>query len=89
MDFTTTLLLAFLGAAAIFLMPIWVCRRTTDPTITSPIDPILGAKDQAAIHDTDTSFIPMPDHVRTNDEVVTWLTKDLPKLTIVIAKPRA
>jgi hypothetical protein len=89
MDFTSTVLLACLGAAAIFLVPFWVSRRTTNPTIVSPIDPILGARDQAAIHDTDTSFIPMPDHLRTNDEVVTWLTKDLPNITAVIAKPRA
>ena len=81
MDFSATLLLAFLGAAAIFLMPFWVSRATTDPTIRGPVDPIMGAKDQAAIHDVDTSFIPMPDHVRTNDEIVAWLTKDLPKIT--------
>ena len=88
MDFTSTLLLAFLGAAAIFLVPLWVCRRTTDPTMTSPIDPILGAKDRVAIHDVDTSFIPLPDHIRTNDEVVAWLTKDLPKLTKGLTRSR-
>jgi hypothetical protein len=81
MDLSMTVLLTLLGAAVIFLVPLWLSRRTTDPTMTSPVDPILGAKDQAAIHDTDTSFIPLPDHLRTNDEVVAWLTKDLPKLT--------
>ena len=81
MDFTATVLLACLGAAGVFLAPFLISGRTTDPTITSPVDPILGAKDQPAIHDLDTSFIPMPDHLRTNDEVVAWLTKDLPKLT--------
>ncbi len=88
MDFTSTVLLACLGAAAIFLVPFWIGRSTTDLTIMSPIDPILGAKDQAAIHDTDTSFIPIPDHLRTNDEVVTWLTKDLPKLTEGLTRSR-
>jgi hypothetical protein len=81
MDFTATVLLACLGAAGVFLVPFLVSRRTTDPTVTSPLDSILGAKDRAAIHDADTSFIPMPDHLGTNDEVVAWLTKDLPKLT--------
>ena len=88
MDLSTTVLLAFLGAAAIFLVPLWVCRRTTDPAMTSSVDPILGVKDQAAIHDVDTSFIPLPDHLRTNHEVVTWLTKDLPKLTEGLARSR-
>jgi hypothetical protein len=88
MDFTVTVLLACLGGAAIFLVPFWVSRRTTDPTIPSSIDPIMGAKDQAAIHDTDNSFIPMPDNLRTNDEIVAWLTKDLPILTAGITRSR-
>jgi hypothetical protein len=81
MDFTATLLLACLGAAGIFLVPFWLSHRTADPAITSPVDPTLGAKDQAAIHDFDTSFIPMPDDLRTRDEMVTWMVRDLPRLT--------
>ena len=57
MGFATTVLLACLGAVGVFLAPFWISRRTTDPTITSSVDPILGAKDQASIHDIDTSFI--------------------------------
>jgi hypothetical protein len=88
MDFTVTVLLTCLGGAAILLVPFWVSHRTTDPTITSPVDPIMGARDQAAVHDTDNSFIPMPDYLRTNDEIVAWLTKDLPKLTSRLPKSR-
>ncbi len=88
MDFTATVLLACLGAAGVFLVPFWISRRTTNPTIVSPVDPILGPKDQAAIHDIDTSFIPMPDHLRTNEEVVAWLTKDLPELTAELARSK-
>jgi hypothetical protein len=80
-DFSATMLLACLGAAAIFLVPFWVSRRTTDPAITSSVDPIVGAKDHAFIHDLDTSFIPMPDYLRTRDEMVTWMVRDLPRLT--------
>jgi len=81
MDFSATMLLACLGAPRIFLKTFWVTRRTTDPTITSPVDPILGAKDQPAIHDLDTSFIPIPYYLKTKDEMVTWMVRDLPRLT--------
>jgi hypothetical protein len=88
MDFTATVLLAYLGAAGVFLVPFLVSRRTTDPTVTSPVDPILGEKDQAAIHNLDPSFIPMPDYLRTRDEMVTWMVRDLPRLTSRLHKGR-
>jgi hypothetical protein len=81
MDFAVTLLLACLGTAAVFLVLFWPSRGSTDPAITSLVGPILGANDQAAIQDSDTSLIPMPDHLRTKDEMVTWLIQELPRLT--------
>ncbi len=81
MDFSATVLLVCLGAAAIFLVPFWLSRGSTDPTITSLVGPVLGASDQAAIQDSDISLIPMPDHLTTRDEMVTWLIHDLPRLT--------
>ena len=80
MDFSATLLLTCLGAAAIFLVPFWISRSRTDPTITSRVGPLLGTPDQAATPDSDTSLIPMPDHLTTKDEMVTWLIHDLPRL---------
>jgi len=45
------------------------------------VDPILGERDQVAIYDSYAPFIPMPEHLRTKDEMVEWMTKELPKLT--------
>jgi hypothetical protein len=81
MDFAVTLLLACLGAAAVFLVLFWPSRGSTAPALTSLVGPILGANDEAAIHGSDTSLIPMPDHLRTKDEMVTWLIQELPRLT--------
>ncbi len=44
-------------------------------------DPVLGAKDQTVIHDPRSSFILMPDHLKTHAEMVAWMTRELPKLT--------
>ena len=44
-------------------------------------DPVLRAKDQTVIHDPRSPFILMPDHLKTNDEMVTWMTRELPRLT--------
>ena len=37
--------------------------------------------------DPSIPFIPMPGHLRTREEMVRWLTDDLPKLTAAIAQP--
>ena len=75
------MLLAGLGAAAVFLVHFWIGRRSTDPTIISPVNRIEEAKHQAAIDDTETTFIQMPDYLRTKDEMITWLVQELPRLT--------
>ncbi len=41
-----------------------------------------------AIYESHSPFIPMPENLRTNDEMVEWMTKELPKLTAEIANPR-
>jgi hypothetical protein len=45
------------------------------------IDPIRGAKDRVAIYDTPSLLIPMPDDLRTHEEIVAWMRDELPKLT--------
>jgi hypothetical protein len=61
----------------------WVSHRppVLRRTRRSAIDPIMGPRDRIAIYDSGGSFIPMPDHLKTKDEMVSWMTKELPKLT--------
>ncbi len=70
------LLLLWLGDGAAAREPDWI------------FDPILGKRDQAAIYDSYEPFIEMPDHLKTHDEMVAWMTKELPRLTADIPKPR-
>ncbi len=52
------------------------------------IDPVLRAKDQTALHDSNSTFILMPEHLKTHAEMVTWMTRELPKLTAEIHQRR-
>ncbi len=88
MDLAVCLLMNFLGGAAALLLPLWFSGRTIDPKIESPLDPILGRRDQAAIHDTVGPFIPMPNDLQTKDEIVAWLTQELPKRTSELSRSR-
>ena len=76
---------------AIGLRFMWISHRIprahrNRPTAT---DPITGSRDRVAIYDLGGPFIPMPAHLRSADEMVAWMTKELPKLTAGISKPRA
>ena len=44
-------------------------------------NPITGPRDRIAIYDQGGPFIAMPERLQTRDEMVEWLTKELPKLT--------
>jgi hypothetical protein len=52
-------------------------------------DPITGPKDRIAIHDTRGPDISMPEGLSTRDEMVEWMTKELPKLVAEKQKPGA
>ncbi len=76
-----------LGLAALTsvtgLALLWFTPRTMMPPSlpAAALDPVLGAKDQTVIHDPRSSFILMPDHLKTHAEMVAWMTRELPKLT--------
>ncbi|KLK92038.1 hypothetical protein AA309_16580 [Microvirga vignae] len=76
-------LLAILAGSLgmLLLLIVWFGGRTIEPELESGLDPIRGEKDQAAIYDTHGPFIPMPDHLRTADEMIAWMTQELPKIT--------
>lgn len=56
------------------------------------IVPYTDAADLADMEASDLEasgpFIPMPNHLRTNDEMVAWMTQELPKLTAAMPNPR-
>jgi hypothetical protein len=79
-------LLSLAGLAGfIGLQLMWVRHRPPPVRRRSrrtAIDPIMGARDRIEIYDSGGSFIPMPGHLTTRDEMVAWMTKELPKLTV-------
>ncbi len=84
MDLEIALLLVLLPAlTALFMDIVWTLHRATllPRDMPSRFDPILGKRDRVAIHDTYGPYIPMPKDLRTKDEMVAWMTKELPKLT--------
>ena len=89
-DLAIGLLAALAGfTAAIWLLLLWVGERTTASFDTAPdrLDPILGARDPMAIYDQGP-FIPMPEHLKSRDEIVAWMTTDLPRLLAETPRPR-
>lgn len=89
-DLAVSLLVVLAGAVGMLVLLLtWFGGRTITPEIEDDLDPILGVRDPMAIYESHGPFIPMPGHLRTNDQMVEWMTKELPKLTAEIANPRA
>jgi hypothetical protein len=76
---------------AVWALGVWIgdriALRLVRPNLGN--DPILGPRDRIAIHDTRGPFIPMPQNLRTQDEMVAWMTRDLPRLLGEDQRPRA
>jgi hypothetical protein len=88
-DLAISLLVVLAGAVGMLLMLLtWFGGRTITPEIEDDLDPILGARDPMAIYESHGPFIPMPSHLKTSDQMIDWMTKELPKLTAEIANPR-
>jgi hypothetical protein len=82
------LLFPLLGTALCLVVGVWVVGMLVLDRIASrlstparPFDPIVGHKNPMAMYDTGGPFIPMPERLQTREEMVAWLTTDLPKLT--------
>ena len=73
---------------ALWILLLWVGDGASPADMEGDLDPILGARDQPAIYESYGPFIPMPDHLRTHDQMIAWMTKELPKLTAEISNPR-
>jgi hypothetical protein len=91
-DFELALLIAFaalIGAIGVRFM--WISHRppTFWRTKQRAVDQTSGANDDAARCASGGSFIPMPDCLQTHDEMVAWMTKELPKLTAELLRDPA
>jgi hypothetical protein len=64
----------------LWLLLLWVGDGVRVPITPEVGDPITGAEDHVAIQASNDPFIPMPDHLRTRQEMVAWITNELPKL---------
>lgn len=79
---TITLLAPVAGFfTALYILLLWLGDGCISPEIESDLDPILGEQDKVAIYEVQTDLIAMPTHLKTADEMVDWMTKELPKLT--------
>jgi hypothetical protein len=88
-DLAISLLVVLAGAVGMLLLLLtWFGSRSITPEIEDDFDPILGPRDPTAIYESHGPFIPMPPHLKTSDQMVDWMTKELPKLTAEIANPR-
>ena len=84
-DLTMGLLCALIGfVGTVWLLVIVFGDDMRDPVVPFVDDPV-SAMDRATPDGPDP-FIPMPDHLRTRDEMVDWLTKELPKLTAAVSQ---
>lgn len=89
LDLAIALIAAVTGfLTALWLLLLWVGDGAMAAEPDWMFDPILGKRDQAAIYESHGPFIEMPDHLKTHDEMVAWMTKELPRLTAEIPRPR-
>ncbi|MEZ0170892.1 hypothetical protein [Microvirga sp. TS319] len=83
------LALALSCIGILWIVGVWISQRIHSvwSRPTGGLDPITGPKDRMAIYDTGGPFIPMPEALKTHEEMVAWMTKELPKLTAEAGKP--
>lgn len=88
MDLAVSLLMilaSFFGM--LWLLLFWFGDAYARPIIPYVDDPD-GSEDRAGGPDEAYPFIPMPGHLSTRDEIVAWMTQDLPRLTAGIMSQR-
>jgi hypothetical protein len=84
------IVVCLIGIAVLHLLHLG--SRLRAPVETSPQDPASGSSDRVANYSSPGPFISMPNDLKTRDQMVAWMTKELPKLTAQIAiqeKPKA
>jgi hypothetical protein len=88
-SFELVLLLSLAGlTGAIGLRFMWISHRP--PPLRrrkhTDVDPIIDPSLRIKVYASGETLIPMPDHLKTRDEMVAWMTKELPRLTAAPSK---
>jgi hypothetical protein len=84
-DLSIGLLCALFG----FVGSIWLLLVAFGGDMEDPVEPFADdafSRTDGAGSDPSIPFIPMPGHLRTREEMVHWLTEELPKLTAAVAQ---
>jgi len=84
------LAIGIVSAAAGFLGMLFLMLAWFGETHARPIVPGVDGLEEPAGGDFvsgEGPFVPMPEHLKTRDEIVAWMTTELPKLTAAL-KPR-
>lgn len=70
----------------LWLLLLWIGDGLANPVVPYAVDPIIGLRDPVAIYEAHEPFIPIPERLRTRDEMVAWMTQELPRLTAELPK---
>ena len=84
MLFVTVILVTTLCAyALLWFFVLWVGERVGRRWTmldSGRAEALLRPNARAALHQTSSPFIEMPEHAKTRDQMVAWMTTELPKL---------
>lgn len=78
--------LGSLGMLLLLLMGFGGGTSAIEPE--SFVDPVPLPDDREPGEDRDGPFIPMPAHLTTADDMIAWMTRDLPRLTAEAQRSR-
>ncbi len=88
MDLAVSLLMIAVSFFGMILLLLFWFGEGHARTIVPYTDAAILADMDASGFETSGPFIPMPAHLRTNDEMVDWMTQELPKLMAAMPNPR-
>jgi hypothetical protein len=78
-DITILLLAPVAGFfAALWLLLLWL-GDGRDAEVPVGYDPAIDDATPVGAAEPHEPFVPMPDHLKTREEMVSWMTKELPK----------
>lgn len=87
MDFALLPMMTIVPFIGIFMLSSWFRRQGTESKTKSSAHPG-KSKAEALVTTASDPFILMPDYLRTKDEMVTWMARDLPRLTLQLHEGR-